>query len=187
MYQVKASIVGIAPILFDKMTDRAKQGIVDGGNLGNLTDAEKRAMAPYKVYRNGHGLYIPYGNLKKCVLEGSTKAGLKHAGKALWGFLAPTMFFQERELLLNKEEPEFIWEEMVSIPPGKKGAKVMDYRPGLEPGWSVSFNLRMFDERVTPQLVRRAFDEAGLLIGVCNHRPDFGRFEVNDWEISKDS
>lgn len=58
-------------------------------------------------------------------------------------------------------------------------------RPGLNSGWRVNPVFNVFDDRIEEDKLKIALESAGLLIGVCDWRPEYGRFIVKKWEVEK--
>lgn len=57
-------------------------------------------------------------------------------------------------------------------------------RPAFKKGWEVDFTLiSLVPDLVTPDFLRKLVDNAGLLIGLGDFRPTYGRFRVKNWEI----
>ena len=57
-------------------------------------------------------------------------------------------------------------------------------RPAFKKGWQVDFSLiSLVPDLVTPDFLRKLVDNAGLLIGLGDFRPTYGRFRVVHWEI----
>jgi hypothetical protein len=57
-------------------------------------------------------------------------------------------------------------------------------RPAFKKGWEVDFTLiSLVPDLVTPNFMRNLVDNAGLLIGLGDFRPTYGRFRVKSWEI----
>ena len=55
----------------------------------------------------------------------------------------------------------------------------------MDKGWKAGFTLYCIDKRITGVMIHEAFIEAGLVIGLLDHRPEFGRFKVNKFEEIK--
>jgi len=65
-------------------------------------------------------------------------------------------------------------------------ARVMRWRPKFE-GWSLKFDLEIVDPAVfTPSTVRDVLEDAGRFVGLCDFRPLFGTFEVEEFERIRD-
>lgn len=57
-------------------------------------------------------------------------------------------------------------------------------RPAFKKGWQVDFTLvSLVPDLVTPDFLRKLVDNAGLLIGLGDFRPTYGRFRVVRWEV----
>ena len=182
MYKVKVAIEGIAPILFNRFTDEAKEKMDTGRTGGKLTPTQKQDEAKAKAYINGHGVYIPSVNIKRCLLLGAQKANLKFGRKSLSTFLEPLVFIEEQEVEFGKKECDFIDERVGRIPP-KTGPAAIIRRPGIHSGWKLAFTFVVADDRIDEQQVHNALQEAGLLQGIGSFRPEFGRFVVKSWEV----
>lgn len=182
MYRVKVSIQGVAPILFNRFSEEAQDALDKGKTGGVFSKARKERELEAKLYKNGEGqLYIPPHALKECLLQGATKGSLKYGKKGLAPFLKALIFVEEQALLLGKTMPDFIDERIGRRPPRTGGACVIR-RPGVNAGWAVSFTLVVGDERIPEEHIKSALEEAGLLVGLLDGRPEFGRFVVTQWE-----
>jgi hypothetical protein len=184
MYEVKATIEGIAPILFNRFTEEAMKSLDHRETGGVRTMEGKEQEALNRVYRNGNGLYCPAANLKKSLLNGITKGNIKEGRGSARPYVEATVFIKPQEIEFGKQEPDFVHECTGRIPP-KSGARVILRRPGLREGWVLSFMMVVTDDRRSSDQLRRGLEEAGLLIGLCDGRPEFGRFIVKDWEVIK--
>ena len=57
-------------------------------------------------------------------------------------------------------------------------------RPAFRKGWEAEVTLvSLVPQYVTPEFLRKLVDSAGLLIGVGDFRPSYGRFSVTHWEV----
>ncbi len=178
MYKVDSTIEGAAPILFDRFL---------GMGLVKPTPEQEEEAAKQRVFRNSNGLYLPAVNLKRALRQGATRAGLKSTGRmGLEPYISAAVFIEPRELEFGKDEPDFMFGTWVRIPPGKKGALVWKVRPGLNPGWRVDSCLHVLDDRIASEKLRIALETAGLFIGVCDWRPEYGRFIVKNGRLRND-
>lgn len=181
MYKVEVIIEGVAPILFNRFTAEALEGLDKKVTGGTKTKEGKLAEARAKAYTNSNGVYWPGVNLKQTIIQGASKASLKHGKKALWPFLQAALFIQPMELEFGKKESDFIDERWGRIPP-KTGAAAIIRRPGMHTGWNLRLTLVVVDERIQASQVKTAVEEAGLLVGTGSYRPEFGRFKVVEWK-----
>ena len=182
MYRIRFRLRGIAPILFHRFTEKAASDGDSGATGGKLTMKAKLDEAMDAVYRNGTGLYLPAGNLEPCLVFGAKKAGLKRGKASLAAFLDATVFCEERELSFGVSEPDGIHEVRGRRPPKTGGAMIIR-RPMLKEGWSVSGHLVVTEDYQPPEQVRQALEAAGLFVGLCDWRPKYGRFVVEEFEV----
>ena len=184
MYRIKASIQGIAPMCFNRPGEALQGSLETGRTGGRRTREEAIAEAEARVYKNGQGLYIPATWVKKSMLNGCTLADLKQGRRGFYPYLAGGVFIVEREIPLGKETFDFMHERWGRIPPGPKGAAAWLRNPGVKEGWEASFTLMVADNTLGQDSIKAALEQAGMLVGLGNGRPDFGRFIVTGWEVN---
>jgi hypothetical protein len=192
MKTVKAGIEGIAPILFNRFTEKAQQNLEKGSQGKPATKQGRIDEAYEKVYRNGGPeIGVPTLHIKKCILEGCRMAKIKLGRSSAVAYIRAVVFPQSDFMPLHKPsgevytKPDGIHECVGNIPPGPKGKKAIIRRPYCSPGWKGEFVLDIFDERVSPDMVKASLEEAGVLCGLCDHRPEYGRFKVVSFEETK--
>ncbi len=185
MYLVKTTIEGISPILFNRFTEEAQGNMEAGRNVGRQTVAKKREEAKtQKIYKNKDGLFCPAQNLKKAMVLACSVAGLKRQRKSLGAILKAIMFIEPVEVAFGVKEPDYIDEQSGRIPP-RTGARVVLYRPALKDGWRLSFAIRVFDDLIDKDQIQAALTAAGIYQGLCDGRPEYGRFKVVSFEEAK--
>lgn len=60
-------------------------------------------------------------------------------------------------------------------------------RPAIKQGWTADFSLQvLLPEYIDSVLLRDVIDTAGRLIGLGDFRPTYGRYVVNNFELSQD-
>ena len=183
MYKIETEIEGVAPILFNRWTDAAEKGIRTGVTGGKMSEADRAAEALEKVYRNEAGeLIVPSWNVKRALLDGCKRAGLKEGRASMAPFLFATVFLAG-DPSFGVTEPDYV--DMKSgRRPAKTGGAVLIQRPALKAGWRLPITLNVVDDRRNPDAIRRSLEEAGLMIGLCDFRPEYGRFIVRSWDVS---
>ena len=199
MRKINAEIEGIAPILFNRFTEEAIEAMEKMSGGKKKTKKAKVAEAADKVYRNGAGvLCIPSANVKKCILEGCGMAGFKIGRRSAVPFMRALVFIEEDMLSFGVKEADGVHElagrhlkdfdgihECTGRIPPKTGARAVIRRPYLDTGWILRVPFIVVDERINDEMLHGSLQEAGLLVGLCDHRPDFGRFKVNNFEVEK--
>ena len=64
--------------------------------------------------------------------------------------------------------------------PATKG-RIIRYRPMLS-DWILDFEVQVWDDRITEEVLKMALDEAGRTVGVGDWRPKFGRFIIEEFK-----
>lgn len=185
MYQIKTEIEGIAPILFNRFTEENQKDVEVGRSTGRQTADAKKELSLNKVYRNNDGLFCPASNVKKATVLACGISQLKHGRKSLGPIINAVLFLDPMEIPFGVSKPDFIHEQVGRIPP-RTGARVILYRPALNIGWKLSFTINVFADSVGFEQVKRALQDAGIFQGLCDGRPEYGRFIVNTFELIKE-
>jgi hypothetical protein len=59
-------------------------------------------------------------------------------------------------------------------------------RPAMRAGWRVSFKILVaLPEYIAPQLLNELVGNAGKLIGLCDYRPTYGRFQIVAFDVRR--
>lgn len=178
MYTVTATLVGVAPVMFNAMTPRERAALDGEGGKRKFTKAERIAEASQRVHRSEAGdIIVPAWNLKRMLLDGCQKAGLKEGRSSLVGYLMAEVFFDDASF--GTDEPDYIDERVGRVPP-RTGAMAVLRRPAFRAGWRLPIAFRVFEDRRSAEDLAEALHTAGLKSGIGAWRPDFGRFLVED-------
>lgn len=180
MYQVRFKVKGIAPLLFNAWTKEAIDKLRSGVTGGKMSAQEREEEALKKVYCNGNGLYMPGDNFDACLVVGTKKAALKRGRASLAPFIQAAVFCEDREMPLGVDKPDGI-HEVVGRRPPRTGGAVLIRRPILNE-WSFGGTLMVADDNIDKGQVRDALNAAGLVAGLCDWRPKYGRFLVEEFE-----
>lgn len=123
------------------------------------------------------GFFIPGQNLDATFLGGAKlqKNGVRWKRGA--------MVLENKVKLLHDgpDTPDALWENpaFVDCRGVKVGAaKLMRYRP-IFLNWAAELSVTINTEVLDMQEARKAIEDGGALIGTCEYRPRFGRFEVS--------
>lgn len=122
------------------------------------------------------GMYVPGANFDATFLAG---AKLQKLGTH-WKRGAVVMTDKAKLVYKGPSTPEGLWDDQsfVDCRGVKVGtAKIMRYRP-IFLDWSLSLEVAINADVLNIEEARKAIEDAGKLIGVCEYRPRFGRFEV---------
>lgn len=187
MRNFAATIEGVTPFLFNQYVEDCDIEEAIGKKPRDATkmDAWRREEADLRVYRNGHGPYLPSRNIRSAMVEGAKAADLKH--KPLKGrlinlspFLRRGLSVDPMELLFGKVEMD-LHGDMVRIPP-RTGALVKKYWPKVD-DWKLDFTLVVYDDSIQEESeLQEALNAAGLYCGLGTGRPDFGKFKLTSFQ-----
>ena len=183
MYKIRGIIEGVAPILFHGWTAEAKRKLDEGITGGKMSIRDKEEEAKGYVHRDGNGgVCLPFKCFKACLLEGARMARLKETGRiSIVPYLRATLFSASREFSFGREDVDYVDMDIVRI----KGAPAIRRRPALNAGWLIPFTLVVYDDRRNPDQIKKALESAGLIVGLLDHRPEYGRFMVKEWEVDR--
>ncbi|MBA7589936.1 hypothetical protein ES708_32035 [subsurface metagenome] len=181
MIEVKVGIKGIQPgLLMDSL--RIEDIINPPAKPKKYTEEVLQQMAEKALYHNGQGLFIPNRNVKKCLIQGAQMGRIKLAGRQnLYPFIEASVFIEPHEIPLNKTEPD----NYIQIPMRRKDGNVIPKRLPICLDWALEFGLLIYDDEIIDK-VKQALEIAGISVGLGNQRPEYGRFEVTQWEVVKE-
>jgi len=179
-YEIEVELTGLVPIRFNRFTNEKSTG----GTASHTEEAGK-ADAENRCYKNDNGLYVPAEAVKRCLLNGINMAKIKEGKSSMVQYVKATVFIDPLEIPLNKKTYDYMKCLTVRIPPGPKGARVNKYFCYVKEGWNLIFKLQVFDERRDPDKLKLALTESGVLCGLLDGRPEYGRFEVTKWKVNK--
>lgn len=188
---VRASIEGVADMMMhnrqlsDPLNPWTKK-------LKGLTSKRKKEEADHlemqKVeffgglyYAPEIGVYVPADCIQAALCEGAKQDKL---GKA---FLSAVFVEKDAPLIYDgPRTPEELWDtgkyhDVRSV--AVQTSRVNRCRPIFRKGWSVDFEINVLTGGgVEVSEVKRALEKAGLLKGLCEYRPRYGRFAVKKFE-----
>ncbi|AGA72986.1 hypothetical protein CXG50_12340 [Pseudomonas plecoglossicida] len=127
-------------------------------------------------FDSASGFFIPGANFDATFLAG---AKLQKLGTH-WKRGALVMTDKAELKFAGPSTPESLWEDQrfVDCRGVKVGqAKIMRYRP-IFLDWACQLEVAINADVLDLQEVKKAIEDSGKLIGVCEYRPRFGRFEV---------
>jgi hypothetical protein len=137
---------------------------------GLYLDGQRRVIIPSEV-------------IESCLVEGAKKAKL---GKA---FKAAVSVMEDSLLDYNgPKTPEALWAEAETFADVRGvrvgGSRIMRTRPIFRQ-WSLAFTVTWDDEQINAEQLRKAVEDAGAQVGLCDYRPKFGRFQLESMEGEK--
>jgi hypothetical protein len=173
--KVRYKLKGICPIKFDRYVEGPQPKNDDGW----------RKQADKKVYRDKKGfIAIPAVAIKACMRNGASDVGKKMEAKKNRETIRCGVFFEQDMLSVGKKEPDCIAEDIVTRGKGEKVTRVKTYRPLIEK-WEVEGTMTLFG--CPHEFANESLFVGGLRKGLLSHRPEFGRFEVVEFELIKNA
>lgn len=129
------------------------------------------------LYMNERGPCLPEGNVLATLGDGARKSKLGKQVKA--GVFGASTTFDllydgPREIEAMYADARFADYRSVGV----NQARVMRCRPSFEV-WSCEIDLVILEELISEEQVFDALTTAGAQCGVCDHRPQYGRFAVS--------
>lgn len=199
MKEIKFTITGLRPLLMHngQLADPSNEFVISikritakGSKKMTETDYRQRDRFEWMggLYWSTHlnTAYIPSDNLERCIMEGARKSRL---GKDV----TAAVFVTETEIeikhpLLRGKTPDALFDDdqkRFVLRKGVKmatGSRIIRVRPQIPTGWSATFTAEYDDEIIDEKNLIKAVIDAGILVGIGDWRPKFGRFtvEVNE-------
>lgn len=186
MEQIRLNITGTAPLMmhsdrFANPLDPATKLHRELTSKRRKTDQDHLDIARSEFmggcyWSEQEKFFIPGANLDATFVAGAKLQRMgTHWKRGAW-------VLENRVKLIHDgpDTPEALWEAplFVDCRGVKVGtAKVMRYRPVFLT-WSAALTVVINPEVLDVDEAKKAIEDAGALIGVCEYRPRFGRFEV---------
>jgi len=187
MKTVTYTIQGTAPMLmhgerlanpFDDITKAIKA--ISGKRKKTEDDLLEMAQLEWRgglYYNKEDGVHVPGYNMLACIINGGKLHKLGTAIKR-------AAIIQEDAIGVQYDGPKdpekmFADKRFVDMRIVKIGtSKIMRCRPSFPLGWKCTFSL-IFDENSLQRGdIDRCIESAGLMVGLGDYRPRFGRFKV---------
>lgn len=186
MELLKLQITGTSPLMMhsDKLANPlhpATKAHKELTSKRKKTDDDHEAIAKSEFIAGAYwdesvGFYIPGQNFDATFWAGAKlqKLGVHYRRGCL------VMTDKAKLIFSGPKTPEKLWEDLRfrdcrGVRVGQ--SKVMRYRPVfLE--WAAELEVAVNPDVIDISEVKKAISDAGALIGVCEYRPRFGRFEV---------
>lgn len=121
------------------------------------------------------GPFIPAANIDRCIQAGAqaNRLGKKFAASARCTQDKIKLLYSGPSDVKGLYDAGFV--DVRSV--GVQRARVMRVRP-IFSAWSVEFDFAYDESEIDESNVIMAAETAGRLVGLCDYRPRFGRFEV---------
>jgi len=185
MYKIQIETEGIVPLRHNALTKEAKDSIRVATRAKRKNDKELREEADRGIYRDNEGqICVESKALKACGRNGAGR--IKISQRSLTQDFKGAFHFENQFIPLLDEngkrfkKPSGYHFEFVKIPP-KKGTPVPKMWAYFDK-WSLKATAIVVDDRISVEAIKDAFTEGGMLYGLLDGRPDWGRFIVKKCE-----
>lgn len=189
--EIQIKLKGLVPIVFDRFHNHSKEVIsperklylVDGNvivfpvqNLKSFLEREKPAGAIKTVEKASYKEYVPI-----------VKSHVDFGYNSYFPFLDDN----DHPIAFKNFNDKSRWQILLESPItfGSNGSVIKQEarpRPMMLPPWNLKITVGLWSSdvntKVTEEKLRTWFETGGLLVGLGNHRPDYGRFQITRWE-----
>jgi len=178
-YSIEAEVVGTAPFLFHRWSVEAvkeKEKAAKGSKAKKTDDVESY------VYRDGKGMLSIPGEYFRMSIIGAAKfkQDPRSPRKSAVDLFKAGVIVLEEHCPLGVKDWDYIDQRRVQVQ--RNG--ITRSRPAMNTGWSVKVSLScLLPEYISRDLLNEVLQSAGRLIGVGDHRPSYGRFQVTKFEV----
>lgn len=180
-YRAIITVVGTAPILFHRWDVEA---VAEKGKAAKGSKSKKTDNVESYVYRNGDGyIGVPGVNFAASLQEaGRYESDPRSPRKSLRDLIKASVIPLDAVALFEPKRKAWDYEDRCRAPVQRQG--ITRIRPALKEGWKISFVVMVtLPQYVSPELLNKLANSAGLIAGLCDHRPTYGRFTVAGFQV----
>lgn len=178
-YRVQIELEGVCPMLFHRWNNEsvAAKANAKKGSIEKKTDDTESFM-----WKDEKGFVcLPGEYVRQSVIHASKyEQDPRSPRKSLMDLMKAALISLTELSSLGVREPDFIDQRRVVI----QRSAVTRSRPAMRTGWKAKFILMVnLPQYVPPQRLNRILQQAGLVVGLADFRPSFGRFLVTKFEL----
>jgi hypothetical protein len=176
---LKVKIVGITPLLLNRLSDKEKQSMLDkqmgkGAEKNKIRDPKQEVED--KIHKLGNSVGIPIISLKKSMVEAAPYLDVDK--KLIRGSL---FIIPEENNLVPIKYTKMVINEAITRDSGINRTPRTTFRPEFR-DWSTEFIVKYNARQITPDQIVGLLKLAGFHIGVGSWRPQcdgtYGTFTV---------
>lgn len=181
MYEVKVTIKGISPLLFNRFIQAELEG-----KSKKQTGADKEKDPSDKLYKlpddNGT-IYTPATHLEGMLVNAAKNFKIKGKGKSTFSKLVGSSVAVIPDAIPHKIQKWDVF-RTTCVNPNTRGRMIVD-RPKM-PEWELDFTIKVMDDGIPDDVLKQIIDYGGNYVGIGDWRPDnkgkFGKFMVTKYE-----
>lgn len=177
-YIARVTVVGTSPLLFHRWSI---EGVEDKAGAPKGSKAKKTDDIESYVYRCENGnVGIPGMNLRACIAEAARykqdpRSPRKSARDLYKAAIVP--------LTLMADTGKSLYDAVERHRVVVQRNAVTRSRPALFTGWQATFEFSVLaPEYISPAELNKTIQYAGIMCGLCDYRPTYGRFQVVNFE-----
>lgn len=192
MYLVNCKVKGIAPLMQHRFP---MPDFSDMGKGGKKQTGEKDYTQEWKnyLYVNSSGeVYQPSIHFEAAMTKAAANFKITgRKGKTYRDLFSGNIFVSPDEILHGVEAPDSLDTDgdkrlyLDMRPAVVQRSRIVRIRPTFKPGWELEFSIQVIDDQIPDNVLLDVLTLAGRTLGVGDHRPKFGRFQVVHFEVEK--
>lgn len=178
-YTMRARVQGTAALLFHRYSVEAVEA---KGAAAKGSKAKKTDDVESYVWRTDAGnLAIPGEAFRQAIATAAKRERdpSSTGRKSAYDLVKAAILIEQELCDLGVAEWAYIDQRRAVV----QRSAVTRRRPALDAGWTCTFDITVLTpEYVSRDLLHQMLVNAGRLVGVCDFRPTYGRFNVTLWE-----
>lgn len=178
-YRISVQLTGTADLLFHRWNSQA---VDEKAKAAKNSKAKKTDDIESYVYRNDDGeLCIPGEYVRQSIVMAAKfrqdpRSPRKSAMDLYKAGVVPL------SILASTGKKDWDYEDTRRVVIQRSG--VNRTRPALKQGWKAAFEfLVLTPEYIAPMDLHAVLTQAGVLVGIADFRPTFGRFGITSFEV----
>ena len=190
METISFEITGNVPLLMhaDTLSNPLHPATKEHKKLTSVrkkTDEIHEAMAVSEwragmYYNDEIGVHIPGENVEACLREAAKirRLGTSFKRAVMVSEISCKLRFPDEGKTLDQLEKKFLdYSFTKSVVVSR--ARIMRVRPMFKE-WAIECSVSFFPDVVDREQILQSAQEAGLMVGLCDWRPRFGRFDIKE-------
>ncbi len=192
MITVKATLIGIRPLLMDRMSDATLESLRTGVRKPEPKDVPAEDIARKKIYTDEDGnVGLPAQMLFSCmVVAGRKVKNGKYQISTAESSSLPALLDIEEDFLVFNGHADKKWEVSKDLGRLQNGTAVCITRPKFLK-WGFDVTLEIDESEVSEETIKQLVAVAGKKFGLGAWRPGckgrFGTFKIASWNSDRKS
>jgi hypothetical protein len=181
-YRAEVEITGTAPLLFHRWSC---ESVAEKAAAAKGSRAKKTDDVESYVYRLENGnIGLPGEYLRQSIINAARfRQDPRSPRKSAMDLFRAAILIEEELADLGKRNWDYLDQRRVVVQ--RNG--VTRQRPALETGWKATFQVSvLLPHYVSPAVLHDTVTQAGMVIGLADFRPSYGRFRVTRFEVLSD-